>query len=256
MNLRAGRRQLAAAVASLVIPVGAVACTPTPTTRCPAPAQGIVGSAPGVGKTIAVTFDDGPGVFTPQILAVLGAKRVRATFFDTGLHDAQFAATTRQIAAAGHLVADHTWDHSYPSQVPGGWSYGYLADQMTRTNAQQLTLTGRTSCFFRPPGGFSSPAMAPAAQSHGMSTVLWSVDPQDWQQPGRTTAAATATIVANAEAGANQTHPIMLMHTAKASHEPEWQVSSNRSNTAAALPSIIDFYRAHGYRFVDLLGRS
>ncbi len=252
--VRSSRRCLAVATVVAVISAGAVACTPTPT-GCPAP-RGTVGWAPGAGKTIALTFDDGPGVSSPQILAVLRTKGVRATFFDTGLHDAQFPAATRQLAADGQLVADHTWDHLYPGQVWGGWSYGYLSDQLARTNAQQASLTGHSSCFFRPPGGFRSPDLAAAVQAHGMSTVLWSVDSKDWQQPGVTTRAATATIVANAEAGTNQAHPILLMHTAKASHEPEWQVSSNRSNTVAALPAVIDFYRARGYQFVDLLGRN
>jgi len=251
---RASLRHLALATVIATVSAAAAACSPSPT-RCPAP-HGTVGWAPGAGRTIALTFDDGPGVSTPQILTVLRGKGVRATFFDTGLHDSQFPATTRQIAAEGELVADHTWDHLYPGQVWGGWSYSYLSDQMARTNAQQLTLTGQSSCFFRPPGGFTSPDLAAASQAHGMSTVLWSVDSKDWQQPGYTTPAATATIVANAEAGANQAHPILLMHTAKASHEPEWQVSSNRSNTVAALPAIIDFYRTRGYLFVDLLGRS
>jgi peptidoglycan/xylan/chitin deacetylase (PgdA/CDA1 family) len=221
---------------------------------CPEPQAGVVRIAPGTGKTVALTFDDGPGPFTPDILAVLGSRGVRATFFDTGAHGSRYRTLTRTTAAEGHLVADHTWDHAYPADVPGGWSKAYLSDQFARTNTLQESLTGRPTCFFRPPGGFSSPDMLPTARAYRMSTVLWSVDSQDWRQPGRTTTAATKAIVDNALAGLSQAHPVVLLHAAKASHEPEQQVSSYRGNTVAALGRIIDAYRAAGYTFVDLAG--
>jgi hypothetical protein len=98
--------------------------------------------------------------------------------------------------------------------------------------------------------------MLAEARAHQMSTVLWSVDTLDWQQAARTTRASTRRIEQNAAAGYAQQHPIVLMHTGKASHEPESEVSSNRSNDVAALATIIRGYRDHGYRFVDLAGRS
>jgi len=103
---RASLRHLAVATVIAIVLAAAVACTPTPT-RCPAP-HGTVGWAPGAGRTIALTFDDGPGVSTPQILTVLRGKGVRATFFDTGLHDSQFPATTRHIAAEGEQGQSRT----------------------------------------------------------------------------------------------------------------------------------------------------
>ena len=98
--------------------------------------------------------------------------------------------------------------------------------------------------------------MIAEARAHRMSTVLWSVDTLDWQQAAHTTRASTRMIEQNAAAGYAQQHPIVLMHTGKASHEPGSQVSSNRSNDVAALATIIRGYRDRGYRFVDLAGRS
>ena len=66
---------------------------------------------------MALTFDDGPGPYLPQILAVLARYDVRATFFDTGSHDAAFPALTRRIVSDGHLLADHSWDHIAPERV-------------------------------------------------------------------------------------------------------------------------------------------
>jgi peptidoglycan-N-acetylglucosamine deacetylase len=224
---------------------------------CPPPSPTVVRLAPGTGRTVALTFDDGPSTFTPDVLRVLRRYDVRATFFDTGAHDAAFPSYTRALASQG-LVENHTWEHRYPSQVHGGWSAAYLTDQLGRTNRLQAKLTGRTDCFFRPPGGFTSPALTAVTRRLGLSVVLWSVDTLDWQQPRMLTSAATARIVARAEAlsglpASERAHPILLMHLGKASHEPESQVSSYRGNTVAALPQVIRWYQQHGYRFVDLL---
>ena len=67
---------------------------------------------------------------------------------------------------------------------------------------------------------------------------------------------ATAAIVKRATAVNGNAHPIVLMHSFKASHEPESQVSSYRGNTIAALPAIIEWYHAHGYHFVRMDGKS
>jgi peptidoglycan/xylan/chitin deacetylase (PgdA/CDA1 family) len=229
--------------------------TTTPDRSCPKPASGFLTRAPGTGKTVALTFDDGPGPADSEIVAVLAANHVHATFFATGLHASQRPDQVTANSAAGNLIGNHTWDHLYPSQVSGGWTATYLRSQLTRTNAELTSLTGQPTCYFRPPGGFRTNVLA-TANKLGMTAVLWSTDTEDWQQPGRTTAAATAKIVANATRIGGNTHPIVLMHSAKASHEPNSQVSPYRGNTIAALPKIIRWYRNHGYRFVLLDGRS
>jgi peptidoglycan/xylan/chitin deacetylase (PgdA/CDA1 family) len=223
---------------------------------CPPPAASAVTTAPATApRTVALTFDDGPGPFTPLILKVLRENGVRATFFDTGAHDAAFPAFTRAITADGNLLEDHSWDHLYPSQVAGGWTTAYVQDQIARTAAQQTALTGQTVCWFRPPGGFTTNVLT-AAHNLGVSEELWSIDTSDWKQPGFVSQPEVDAIVAAATATGGQQHPVVLMHAAKASHEPDSQVSPFRGNTVAALPAIIAWYRANGYQFVDLAGGS
>src|SRR6476661_8295 len=165
---------IAAALASLVAP--SLVAVPAAAAACPPTASGAITSAPAVAsRTVALTFDDGPGPFLPQILKVLRENNVRATFFDTGAHDAAYPSLTRQITHDGNLLEDHSWDHLYPSQVSGGWTAPYLTDQISRTASQQTALTGQTVCFFRPPGGFTTNVQA-AVQQLGMSWVLWSID--------------------------------------------------------------------------------
>lgn len=217
----------------------------------------VLRSAPGAGRTVALTFDDNDARFLPQILAVLKRNNVRATFFDTGAQDVTMPATVAAAAAQGHLVEPHTWEHRAPSAVNGWWSRGYLDGQIRRTAAQQQRITGVVPCWFRPPFGTMTNVRS-ASRAAGMQVVLWSVDSQDWKQPGRLSAAATARIVTNATdlRYADPRHPIVLMHGGKASHESEAKVSSYRGNTVAALQKVIDWYRARGYRFVAVDGTS
>jgi peptidoglycan-N-acetylglucosamine deacetylase len=235
--------------------VGATATAPSLTTSCPRPAAGFVTAAPGAGKTVALTFDDGPGPDDAALLQILAAHQVPATFFLTGAHSADQPARVRALAAAGELVADHSYDHRYPREVPGGWTVPYLMDQITRTNAVLTSQTNVPVCFFRPPGGFEDSVLQ-GASAEGMSAVLWSVDAYDWKQPDHVDAAATQAIVAAATNVGTQSHPIVLLHSAKASHERSSRVSAFRGNTLAALPQIIGWYAAHGFQFVDLTGRS
>jgi peptidoglycan/xylan/chitin deacetylase (PgdA/CDA1 family) len=228
--------------------------TPSPTS-CPPPASGFVTTAPGTGETVALTFDDGPGPDDAALLQILAARHVAATFFLTGLHSAAQPDHVRALAQAGELVGDHSYDHRYPREVSGGWTVPYVRDQISRTNATLTSQTNARVCFFRPPGGFQDNVLA-AASAEGMSAVLWSVDSSDWKQPDHVTAAATQAIVAAATNAGTQTHPVVLLHSGKASYEQNSMVSPFRGNTLAALPQIIDWYASHGYRFVDLTGRS
>lgn len=210
--------------------------------------------APGSGKTVALTFDDGPGPQTLAVADALAAAGVHATFFVTGEHAQARPEVVKELVRRGHLVAGHSWDHRYPKSVKGGWTASFVGDQITRTADLLATTTGHPACFFRPPGGFMD-GVTSAAKRERVAVVMWSVDSLDWKQPGSTTASATRAIVTQATAVGDQQHPIVLFHDFKASGEPDSKVSPNRSNTIAALPDVIAFYQAKGYRFVRLDGR-
>jgi peptidoglycan-N-acetylglucosamine deacetylase len=218
-------------------------------TRCPRPAPAAVGLAPGSGRTVALTFDDGPSPYTSALLDLLHADGVHATFFMIGSQLAGQAGAVARVAAEGHLIGDHTWHHSYPSAVPGGWTAAYLRAELLTTRSALTQITGNPVCWFRPPGGDMPTTLLPTARSLGFSVALWSVDPRDWQlqsQPGRTAAAITDQIVARVSVGLSQQHPVILMHDG----------GGRRGDTVAAVARIIALYRAHGYRFVRLDGQA
>jgi peptidoglycan/xylan/chitin deacetylase (PgdA/CDA1 family) len=191
-------------------------------------------------RTVALTFDDGPGRSTEAILRILAEKQVRATFFDVGINENVRPATVRAIAAQGHLLGNHTWSHPDMSKMAAAAQ----AAEMDDASAQQEGIVGARPCFFRPPYGAYDRTTLNLAHARRMAVYNWSVDTRDWEARGSGATRWVDRIVTRAEAGGRQTHPVVLMHNSPAGNPA----------TVAALPAIIDFYRAAGYTFVDLAG--
>jgi peptidoglycan/xylan/chitin deacetylase (PgdA/CDA1 family) len=206
---------------------------------CPPPAPRVLHTMPGAGdpRTVALTFDDGPGPLTDDILEVLARENVKATFFVVGQEAAAKADLVKQMYAAGHAVENHSWSH--PSPPRNGWSRRPLQAQIKRTNEAITRITGRQPCYFRPPQGVIKGAEE-AARAAGLTLALWSVDTRDWASRGPS---AAQRIRSRARAGLSEQHPIVLLHDG----------GGNRAATLAALPGLIEDYRSHGYEFVTLL---
>ncbi|MEO9138040.1 MAG: polysaccharide deacetylase family protein [Jatrophihabitans sp.] len=211
-------------------------------TGCPPAGYGVHRYAPGNGKTVALTFDDGPGRDTGRILAILRQYRVPATFFNLGANERSQPTYVRAEAQAGFALGSHTWDHA--NLIYDGASG--QASEMDRERSQQAQLTGAYPCLFRPPYGSYNSTTLQLAQNRGMAVWNWSVDTEDWKAAGSGAQYWVDRIASRANAGGSQAHPVVLMHN---------QPGGNPA-TVAALPRIMSYYQQHGYRFVDLLGRS
>src|SRR5215470_13533940 len=85
---------------------------PQVSTSCPAAPYGSNSAAPGSGKTVALTFDDGPGASTASILSVL------ESFFNISQNAAAQGALARREAREGYLLGNHTWDHPDMTTLP------------------------------------------------------------------------------------------------------------------------------------------
>jgi peptidoglycan/xylan/chitin deacetylase (PgdA/CDA1 family) len=212
------------------------------TASCPAVGYGVNHAAPGPGKTVALTFDDGPGVSTAAIEQVLRNAGVTATFFNIGINQTVRPALVQDEAARGFLLGNHTWSHPDMSTS----SAADQASEMDRTTAEQISLVGSPPCFFRPPYGSYNSTTLSLAQARNMSVWNWSVDTEDWKAQGSGDASWVNRIVSLAQAGGSQTNPVILMHNSP----------TGNPATVAALPTIISYYRDRGYRFVDLAGQT
>jgi peptidoglycan/xylan/chitin deacetylase (PgdA/CDA1 family) len=180
---------------------------------------------------IALTFDDGPGPFTPAVLDVLERMHVPATFFEVGVLEQYFHASTSRIVADGDVIGDHTQLHAAMSRLSPRDQAFELLRQTSAVGAYGAPFPR----LFRPPYGLWNDKTLALLHKYRMLMVLWTVDTSDYRQPG--VQAIVDSAVGGARPGA-----IILMHDA----------GGDRSETAAALPVIIRKLRARGYRLVTV----
>lgn len=192
-------------------------------------------------KEVALTFDDGPGPYTPQVLAVLAKYGVHATFFDTGKHAAEYPNLVRAEVAGGNVVGNHTWSHPQLTHLTDA----QVLNELSSTEKILSGILGHDPCLMRPPYGEVDSRVSDDIRRAGYTQVLWDVDTRDWSLPG------TGRIVSAALNFRVGGSPIILMHAAKA--DP-FDGSANRAETVAALPKIIEALKAKGYTFVQVSG--
>lgn len=184
---------------------------------------------------LALTFDDGPhATLTPQLLDLLAARNVRATFYVVGRRVAHHQSIMVRIAAEGHEIGNHTWSHPSLS----GLSDAAILSQIDRTSEAVVEAVGLPPVTMRPPyGNLSSRQTRMLQASRGLPNVLWSVDTEDWRRPGED-------VVVNRILTRSEPGGVILAHDIVA-------------ETIRAMPVAIDGLLARGYEFVtvsELLG--
>ena len=185
----------------------------------------------GVGKAVALTFDDGPGALTRRVLGILRARQAPATFFALGTMVQRDPAVIPRIAANGHSLGNHSYTHP----LLGGDD----TRELTRTNRALVRAGAPQPCLFRAPYGENPPEVVRMARDLGMVTVHWNTDPGDWRNLSADQMVATTL---------DQVRPgsIMVFHDG----------ATSRAMTHA-LPRILGTLAARGYRFLtipELLG--
>ena len=180
-------------------------------------------------KVVALTIDDGPSpVYTPQILRILHRYGVTASFSMVGLNAAAYPGVAREVAAAGHMIVNHTWNHynlRYMSAA-GVW------DEIAHATDAIHAATGKHPSMFRAPYGVWAPAAFSYCAQAGLTPLAWSVDPRDWSRPG------VRSIVRTIESD-TRTGSVILEHDG----------GGNRSQTVAALKIWLPRLLDAGYQF-------
>ena len=167
------RASLAAAAAAAVA-VTASGASPNPTFR-QLLASGIpIYCGAGTKGYVAFTFDDGPGPYTTQLVALLKQYRLRATFFNIGRKAAQKPKLVKLEASIG-AIGDHTYTHPNLTKLaPAG-----IRAELARTQRTIRKITKRKVILFRPPFGDNDPGILRIARSLGMLEVMWNQDSGD-----------------------------------------------------------------------------
>ena len=181
-------------------------------------------SGPGDRKEVALTFDDGPSVYTPKVLRILEHHHARATFFEIGAQVPSYSAYSNRVLAQGSELGNHTMNH----EVGAGKA------NLAATSRIIEKQTGFSPCMFRPPEGVLPGSTLAAAEALHMVSVRWNVETSDYTLPGSDAIYSRATKV---EPGS-----IVLMHDG----------GGPRSQTVAALPRIIENLKSRGYHLVTM----
>jgi peptidoglycan/xylan/chitin deacetylase (PgdA/CDA1 family) len=181
------------------------------------------------GRTVALTFDDGPDpVDTPRLLKVLRKHHVKATFCLWGDHVRQHPELVRRIVAGGHTLCNHTMHHDDMAS----WSPEDIRRDLEETSAEiHKAAPGVPIPYFRAPYG-SWGQTPQVAASMGMQPLGWRLVIGDWDPPG--TDELVRRITEGVTPGA-----VVLMHDG----------GGDRSQTVEAVDRVIPRLRAEGWRF-------
>lgn len=134
------------------------------------------------GMYVAFTFDDGPHpTYTPKILDILNKYNAKATFFVLGSRVNSSPAIVARMVNEGHEVGVHTWNHPSLTKVP----MATVRSEMERTISAIQKASNYTPRTMRPPyGAINANLVDFFAHQYGMSTIMWSIDTNDWRKPG------------------------------------------------------------------------
>ncbi len=182
-------------------------------------------------REVALTFDDGPGPYTPQVLSILERMDAPATFFEVGIEEQYFHASTSQIVADGDPIGDHTENHAPMAALSSEAQESQLLGEISATGSYGAPFPR----LFRPPYGLWNRTTLSLLNKYRMMMVLWTIDTSDYRQPG--VGAIINSVLSGVRPGA-----IVLMHDA----------GGTRTQTIEALPRIISALRARGYKLVTV----
>lgn len=177
-------------------------------------------------KTVAVTFDDGPGAeSTMMLLDGLKERNVRATFFLVGENIKGHEDIVKRMHDEGHIIGNHTYTHVILTKIP----QEKALEEIYNTNKIIEEITGEKVKYIRPPCGEWNNDMFFQVD---LQPVFWNVDPLDWKR--KDMGGIVEDVVKNVRSG-----DIILLH------------DIYDTSVAAAL-EIIDRLKDKGFVFVTV----
>lgn len=179
-------------------------------------------------KAAALTFDDGPDANTLALARYLARENVPAAFFFVGSKAAAHPEIVREIASLGFTICNHSHTHADLTKL----TPDEVAAELRNCNAALQAGGAPPVKYFRPPYGAFNRGVVNAASAQQLTTVLWTLDPFDWTEPGANI--TVQRVLASATPGG-----VILLH-------------SNHAQTVEAVPEIVRGLRAKGYTLVSL----
>lgn len=187
------------------------------------------------GKAVYLTFDDGPiPEVTPKVLAILARYNVKATFFMVGENIDKHPEVFEQVAAAGHSIGNHTYNHLK------GWKTDFDDYMSNVAQCNKAIFTHHPSLYiptlFRPPYGKATLRQRIALHEDGYKIIYWDILTRDYEAT-RTPEQMLAQIKRETRKGS-----IINFHDSLKSNE----------RMLAVLPHVIEWLQKEGYEIRGL----
>jgi len=180
-------------------------------------------------RYIALTFDDGPHhSYSREILDILRREGAKATFFVVGSRAETYPDIVARMAAEGHDVGNHTWEH----RGLGKSSSAEGLQSLRRTNELISGITGKPCLIVRPPFGQTSQKVRELIHGQGWHEIMWDSDSRDWENK----------------------NPDRILYRVMRSVSPGSIVLFHDIHPGAAqmLPTLIRAFKNNGYRFITI----
>ncbi|CAG5156679.1 uncharacterized protein ALTATR162_LOCUS4476 [Alternaria atra] len=134
--------------------------------------------------TVAITYDDGPYIYTENVMAQFEARGAHATFFITGNNigkgaiDENWASVIQKMYNNGHQVASHTWSHQDLSLITKEEAY----DQMIKNEMAIRNIIGKYPTYMRPPYSSCDDDCQDVMKDLGYVVSYFDLDTDDYNQ--------------------------------------------------------------------------
>ena len=187
-------------------------------------------------RKVYLTFDDGPSIYTEEVLDILAQYDVKATFFVTGKGKEKYGDTYRRIVEEGHTLGMHSYSHEYVNIYA---SLENFQSDLETLRDYLYKETGEVSRFYRFPGGSSNNISK--KNIHELTAWLTEMDISyfDWNISAgdATSAYVSSDQIVNRVMGEIPSYrvAVVLMHDAAGKH-----------STVEALPKLIEAIQAMG----------
>ncbi|MGA8438143.1 MAG: polysaccharide deacetylase family protein [Candidatus Sulfotelmatobacter sp.] len=188
-------------------------------------------------KQLALSYDDGPNdPHTLHLLEVLAKHQVHATFFLMGSFVRRRPDIVRDLAKAGHVIGNHTFNH--PLLI--FQSEAEVRKELSDCRSAIHDAVGEHSHLFRPPFGGRRPGVLRLTRELGMEPIMWRVTGFDWNAP-------PAEVIERRVSRQIHGGDVILLHDG--GHK---EMGADRSQTVKATDHLLKRYRDEGYEFVTI----
>ncbi|MCC3646473.1 polysaccharide deacetylase family protein [Cytobacillus oceanisediminis] len=194
---------------------------------------GLVNKAETEDKVAAMTFDDGPGVNTDEILTILREEDVKATFYLTGKEIEHHMEDAKKIVGAGHEIGNHSYSHSrMVLKTPT-----FIKEEIEKTD-DLIRQTGyEGEIHFRPPYGKKLFLLPYYLSKQERKTVLWNIEPESFPYIEGDADKITEYVAENIEPGS-----IILLHV----------MYESREESLKSVKKIIASLKEQGYQMTTV----